>query len=82
MEKIPQKIEVNLGFKATWNFQSVSVNIGITDFRHEDETMDQAVDRIYDYVEGQVLSKLDRTKKELEEVYGGKSKPKRQGQGS
>jgi hypothetical protein len=64
----PQKIEVNLGFKATKNFNSVSVNIGITDSRRSDESMDEAVERIYNYVEDQVTTRLNKTIKEMKDL--------------
>ena len=66
----PSKIDVNLGFKSTRDFNSVSVNIGITDFVRAEETLDEAVNRVYSYVESKVIEKLDQTKKEIEEVYG------------
>jgi hypothetical protein len=65
----PTRIEINLGYKSTWNFQSVNVNIGITDNRRNDESMDQAVDRIYNYVQTKLMEKMEITKKEVEAIY-------------
>lgn len=72
----PPKIEVVLGFKSTWNFQSVNVNIGLTDEVRAEEDVQQALDRIYKWVEKNVAEKTVSTKAELEKVYvkPGKSK--------
>lgn len=70
-------MEISLGFKSTWDFQSVNVNIGLTDHVREEETTDEAVDRIYNYVQTKLMQKIDSTKKEVDEVYvrpGKKSK--------
>lgn len=73
----PTKVDINLGFKSTRDFNSVSVNIGITDFVRAEETLDQAVNRVYSYVESKVIEKLDQTKKEIEAVYGKGARSKR-----
>lgn len=65
----PSKISVELGFKHTFNFNSVSANIGVTDYRRAEESLDEAVDRVYDYVEAKIVEKLEATKKEVESVY-------------
>jgi len=52
---------LNLG-----NFQSLRVDIGCTDFVRSEETKESAVERIYKFVEEQVISKVDEAKKELE----------------
>jgi hypothetical protein len=65
----PPKIEVVLGFKSTWNFQSINVNIGLTDEVREEEDVNQALDRIYGWVEKNVVEKTVSTKAELEKVY-------------
>ena len=67
--KNPPKIEVVLGFKSTWNFQSINVNIGLTDEVRDEEDVNQALDRIYGWVEKNVVEKTVNTKAELEKVY-------------
>ncbi|MFZ9241645.1 MAG: hypothetical protein ACO295_00430 [Sediminibacterium sp.] len=52
---------LNLG-----NFQSLRLDLGCTDFVRENETMDVAMDRVYKFVEEQVIKKVDEAKKELE----------------
>lgn len=60
----PTKVHVEIGFTANiGNFQSVKVNVGITDWKRDsDKSLDDAVARVYDYVEGQVAQRLDETK--------------------
>lgn len=61
------KLSVTLGYTLNLgNFQSLRVDIGCTDFVRSDETKEQAADRIYKFVEEQVISKVDEAKKELE----------------
>jgi hypothetical protein len=52
---------LNLG-----NFQSLRLDLGCTDFVRENESMDVAMDRVYKFVEEQVIKKVDEAKKELE----------------
>jgi len=66
----PSKIDVSLGFTSTRNFNSVRVDIGITDFVRAEETLDEAVERVYSYVEGKVVHKLEQAKRETERAYG------------
>ena len=65
-----------MGFKSTWNFQSLNVNIGLTDEVREEEDVNQALDRIYNWVEAKVAEKTVNTKAELEKVYVKSSKTK------
>jgi hypothetical protein len=61
------KISVTLGYTLNLgNFQSLRVDIGCTDFVRSDETKESAVERVYKFVEQQVISKVDEAKKELD----------------
>lgn len=61
------KISVTLGYTLNLgNFQSLRVDIGCTDFVRSDEDKESAVERIYKFVEQQVISKVDEAKKELD----------------
>ena len=51
---------LNLG-----NFQSLRVDLGYTDFIRTDETPEQAMLRVYNFVEDQVGNRLADAKKEL-----------------
>ncbi len=61
------KLSVTLGYTLNLgNFQSLRVDIGCTDFVRSEESKEDAVNRIYKFVEEQVISKVDEAKKELE----------------
>jgi hypothetical protein len=53
---------LNLG-----NFQSLRVDLGCTDFVREGEEKEAAMDRVYNFVEAQVIQKVSDAKKELDE---------------
>ena len=60
-------VSVTLGYTLNLgNFQSLRVDIGCTDFIRQEETLDSAMDRVYKFVEEQVIAKVDEAKKELE----------------
>jgi hypothetical protein len=65
----PPKVEINLSFKSTWNYNSVNVSIGLTDHVRAEETTDEAVERIYEYVQAKLMEKMENTKAEVEEIY-------------
>ncbi len=60
-------VKVNLGFTANLgNFQSLRVDVGLEDFVRSGEHVDDAVERVYNYVEAKLVEKLEQTKKELD----------------
>jgi len=62
----PTKIEWSLGYTLnTGNFQNLRLDCQVTDYRHEDETAKEASDRIYKFVENQLIEKLSEAKEEL-----------------
>jgi hypothetical protein len=59
-------ISVTLGYTLNLgNFQSMRVDLGCTDFVRDGESHDQAMDRIYDFIEAKVVEKIEEAKKEL-----------------
>lgn len=61
-------VTVNLGYTLNLgNFQSLRVDLGCTDFLREGEDKESAMDRVYNFVESQVIQKVSDAKKELEE---------------
>ena len=61
-------VTVNLGYTLNvGNFQSLRVDLGCTDFVHDSETIDQAMTRVYEFVEAKVVEKVSEAKKELAE---------------
>lgn len=61
------QVTANLGYTLNLgNFQSLRVDLGFTDFVHQDETPEQAMTRVYNFVESAVIQKVTEAKKELE----------------
>lgn len=62
------KVRVELGFTANvGDFQSLKVTIAIEDWRRDsDESLNAAVDRVYNYVESKLVEKLEQTKRALD----------------
>jgi hypothetical protein len=61
-------VSVTLGYTLNLgNFQSLRIDLGITDFVRNGENTDQALDRVYKFVEDKVIEKVEEAKKELED---------------
>ena len=61
-------VSVTLGYTLNLgNFQSLRIDLGITDFVRNGENTDQALDRVYEFVENKVIQKVEEVKKELED---------------
>ncbi len=61
-------VSVTLGYTLNLgNFQSLRIDIGVTDFVRAEEAVDEAVNRVYDFVEKKVIEKVEEAKKELED---------------
>jgi hypothetical protein len=59
-------VSVTLGYTLNLgNFQSMRVDLGCTDFVRDGEGHDEAMNRVYDFVEAQVVEKIQEAKKEL-----------------
>ena len=62
----PTKISWSLGYTYnTGNFQNLRLDCSVTDYKHEDESAKEASDRIYKFVENQLIEKLNEAKEEL-----------------
>ena len=60
-------VSVTLGYTLNLgNFQSLRIDIGITDFVRSGENTDTALDRVYEFVEKKVIEKVEEAKLELE----------------
>jgi hypothetical protein len=60
-------VSVTLGYTLNLgNFQSLRIDLGCTDFVRDGETASSAMDRVYSFVEQQVIEKTEEAKKELE----------------
>jgi len=47
------------------NYESLRVSIGVEDYVREGESVDDATDRVYDFVEKKVVEKVSEIEKEL-----------------
>lgn len=47
------------------NYESVKVNVGVTDDVRDNETVDIAFERVYAFVEKKLLEKVDEIESEL-----------------
>jgi hypothetical protein len=60
------KIQWSLGYTLnTGNFQSLRIDCQVADYKHESETAKEASDRVYAFVEEQLVIKLNEAKEEL-----------------
>ena len=62
------KINVTLGYTLNLgNFQSLRLDLGVIDSKRDGENVDQAFERVYQFVEDKLTSKINEAKAELEE---------------
>jgi hypothetical protein len=62
------KVNVTLGYTINLgNFQSLRLDLGVVDSRRDGETVNDAFERVYKFVEDKLTEKLQEAKAELEE---------------
>ena len=62
------KVSVTLGYTLNLgNFQSLRVDLGVVDSVREGENTNEAMDRVYDFVEAKVVEKVQEAKAEITE---------------
>ncbi len=67
VENNETKVSVTLGYTLNLgNFQSLRVDLGVVDHTRNDETTKQAMDRVYAYIESELVSKVKEAKESLE----------------
>lgn len=60
------KVQWSLGYTMnTGNFQSLRIDCQITDYVRQEESTKEASDRVYSFVEQQLIEKLNEAKEEL-----------------
>ena len=60
------KVQWNLGYTMnTGNFQSLRLDCQVSDFVRDNETTKEASDRVYAFVEKELLDKINQAKEEL-----------------
>jgi hypothetical protein len=66
MENESTKVNVTLGYTLNLgNFESLRVDLGIVDSRHDGETIEQAFERVYSFVEDKLTEKVREAKGEI-----------------
>jgi hypothetical protein len=67
-ERNETKVSVTLGYTLNLgNFQSLRVDLGVVDHVRDGETTNDAMDRVYDFVEAKVIQKVQEAKAEISE---------------
>jgi hypothetical protein len=68
MDNETTKVNVTLGYTLNLgNFQSLRIDLGIIDSRRDGETVDQAFDRVYNFVEAKLTEKIKEAEDEAAE---------------
>jgi hypothetical protein len=68
MESNETKVNVTLGYTLNLgNFQSLRLDLGVIDSRRDGETVNDAFERVYKFVEDKLAEKLNEAKAEIEE---------------
>jgi hypothetical protein len=65
-DKNETKVSVTLGYTLNLgNFQSLRVDLGVVDNVRNGETTNDAMNRVYDFIEAKVVEKVQEAKTEL-----------------
>lgn len=65
-ENVTTKVSATLGYTLNLgNFESLRVDLGITDYIRQGENVKQAQDRVYKTVETQLIEKVNEAKAQL-----------------
>jgi hypothetical protein len=68
MENNETKVSVTLGYTLNLgNFQSLRLDLGVVENRKNGETVDQAFERVYKFVEDKLTAKINEAKSEINE---------------
>jgi hypothetical protein len=67
-ERNETKVSVTLGYTLNLgNFQSLRVDLGVVDSVRDGENTNDAMNRVYDFVEAKVVEKVQEAKEEIAE---------------
>lgn len=62
------KVSVTLGYTLNLgNFQSLRLDLAVSDSKREGENVDQAFERVYKFVEDKLAEKINEAKAEISE---------------
>jgi hypothetical protein len=68
MENDSTKVNVTLGYTLNLgNFQSLRLDLGVVDSTRNEETVDQAFERVYKFVEDKLTAKIKEAQEEASE---------------
>lgn len=68
MENENTKVNVALGYTLNLgNFQSLRIDLGVVDSKRDGETVQDAFERIYSFVETKLVEKINEAKSEIAE---------------
>lgn len=68
MENEPTKVSVTLGYTLNLgNFQSLRLDLGVVDSKKNGETTNEAMERVYKFVEDKLTDKINEAKAEISE---------------
>ena len=68
MENETTKVNVTLGYTHNLgSFQSLRLDLGVTDSKRDGENTEQAFERVYKFVEDKLTEKINEAKAELNE---------------
>jgi hypothetical protein len=68
MENSKTKVTVSLGYTLNLgNFQSFRVDLGVEDSERDGESINDAFNRVYDFVEQKLVEKVKEAKTEMAE---------------
>ena len=59
--KVELQFTRNLG-----NYESIKINIGVEDYKREEEHIDEATNRVYNFVEKKLMEKVNEIEEELQ----------------
>jgi hypothetical protein len=69
MENENTKVSVTLGYTLNLgNFQSLRLDLGVIDSKHNDENTEQAFERVYKFVEDKLTEKIKEAQTEAAEA--------------
>lgn len=67
-ERQDTKVSVTLGYTLNLgNFQSLRVDLGVVDHTRDGETTNDAMNRVYEFVESKVIEKVTEARESIKE---------------
>lgn len=74
------RVEVRMGYTRNMgSFESMRIDVGISSDARDSETIQQAYDRVYKFVEERLLEDFEATEEELREARAAEKKRAREG---